>query len=102
MSKRIGNLEFRWTRSYGASEATYPEIVCWFPCSDNQAETCYTLMHWVRGSEGWDIRFVGDRPFDQDRFDREILWQLMQYGQSLADAEFRIYRYEIENKVWST
>lgn len=101
MSKRIDNLEFRWTRSYGASGATYPEIVCWFPCSENQAETCYTLLHWVRGSEGWDIHFVGARPFEESQFNSDVLWQLMRYGQSIADAEFRIHSYEVEQGVFA-
>lgn len=92
--KRIQNLEFRWTRSYGSQEQRYPEIVCWFPCSDNQEETCYTLLFWVRGSEGWDIQFVGDRPFEQNRFDPDILWTLMRFGQEIVSAH-----YELDSKV---
>lgn len=89
MGKRIGNLEFRWSKTLGRETTFYPEIVCWKKW-DSIEESCYTLLYWKRDSEGWYVQFVGSRPFEDDEWDHDMLWALMRYGQSIADAEFKI------------
>jgi hypothetical protein len=82
MNRRVNNLEFRML---GADRAA--EIVCWETNSDGQ-EYCYTLLWYQKGSEGYYIEFVGRRPLDH-KFD-DVLWAIMEYGQTVLDAEFRL------------
>ena len=82
MNKRIGNLEFRCNK-----EGRPAEIVCWQP-DQNGKEFCYTLLWYKRNSEGYYIEFVGQRPLDHG-FDGG-LWALMQYGQEVLNAEFKL------------
>lgn len=87
-NRKVNDLEFRWTNSLGKNPEHYPEIVRWYNRKDGD-DFCCTLLYWVRDREGWDIKFVGDRPFDTE-IDARVLWILMQYGQTVASAEFRI------------
>ena len=88
MNKRVYDLEFRWTLSYGENATKYPEIVRWYERKEGDPFCC-TLLYWVRDSEGWRITFVGDRPFDNE-VDKDALWALMKYGQSVSDAQFKL------------
>lgn len=93
MNKRIDHLEFRWAKLNETDR--YPEIVQW--CNRVAGDSyCYTLLYWVQDSEGWNVKFVGSRPFDDSKFDHSLLWHLMQYGQSVADAEFKLTRFQKE------
>lgn len=91
--KRISDLEFRWTRSTGMTDYRFPEIVRWMPCSAGQEESCYTLLHWVQDTEGWYIKFVGSRPMDTNAVDRDLLWELMRFGQQVLNAEHELNQY---------
>jgi hypothetical protein len=79
---RIDNLEFR--RNQTGRDA---EIVCWETNGDGQ-EYCYTLLWYQKDSEGYYIQFVGRRPLDH-KFDN-ALWGVMEYGQDVLDAEFKL------------
>lgn len=79
---RVDNLEFR--RNQTGREA---EIVFWNTNGDGR-EYCYTLLWYKRDREGYYIEFVGRRPLDR-KFDN-ALWALMEYGQDVLDAEFRL------------
>ena len=85
MNKRVGNLEFRRNK-----EGRPAEIVRWAQNGDG-VEYCYTLLWYQRGQEDFYIEFVGRRPFDDDSAD---LWEIMEYGQAILDAEF-----ELEEKL---
>jgi hypothetical protein len=63
-----------------------PEIICWVK-QEGRDPYCYTLLWWRRGKEGWHIEFVGARPLEQERDD---IWNLMKYGQSVLDAMFEL------------
>jgi hypothetical protein len=82
MNRRIDNLEFRMLREDRAAE-----IVCWVTNGDGK-EYCYTLLWYRKDREGYYIEFVGRRPLDH-KFDN-TLWALMEYGQDVLDAEFRL------------
>lgn len=82
MNHRIGNLEFRRLR-----EGRPAEIVRWCINGDG-TEYCYTLLWYQQGGEGFYVEFVGRRPFDEGIDD--TLWALMQYGQDVLDAEFKL------------
>lgn len=84
-NRRVGDLEFRFM-----SEERFPEIVAWQPYGDK--ESCYTLLRWAKNSEGWDVKFIGNRPFVWNRENftaNHLLWSLMEYAQKLLDAEFQ-------------
>ena len=85
MNKRIGNLEFRRNK-----EGRPAEIIRWAQNGDG-TEYCYTLLWYQRGREGFYVEFVGRRPFDDDA---DNLWEIMEYGQAVLDAEF-----ELEEKL---
>jgi hypothetical protein len=100
---RFENLEFRWTKTLGKNSYEYPEIICWqknkkyiegidipLPVPD---EFCYTLAYWVKDSEGWDLKFVGNRPFQDDQFKSRLFWELAHLGQQIVDAEYRMNRF---------
>ena len=71
---RYKNLEFR------QKDGRDPEIVVIEP-------HCYTILWWKRDKEGWYIEFIGSRPLDEDMAN---VWNLMRYGQSVLDAQFRL------------
>ena len=89
---RFDNLEFRWTESFGEGKTRYPEIVCWVMKGDG-SEFCYTLAYWVEDSEGWALKFVGDRPFYEDNIDAKLFWELAKMGNTIANAEWRTQRF---------
>lgn len=97
--KKVQNLEFRWTRSLGKDSQSYPEIVRWYDRAEGDAFCC-TLLYWVKDSEGWDIKFVGDRPFDPE-LDQDLVWALMRYGQSQAHAEYKLALYITDSQTWN-
>jgi len=47
---------------------------------------CYTLARWIRDSEGFDLRFVGDRPAKLKGKEREAFWRAYERGQKLLDS----------------
>jgi len=61
---RIGNIEARTTGKHlvriGDQPLVTAEIVEWF---DGEKPSCYTIAHWEITKEGFDLRFVGNRPF---------------------------------------
>ena len=96
---RFDNLEFRWVEAVrwvktdGPDQnLRYPEIVCWVKKIDN-SEFCYTLAYWDEDSEGWDLKFVGDRPFDYDNVDPKLFWELARMGNTVANADWRMQRF---------
>lgn len=64
-----------------------PEICRW--CEGASGKYRYTLLFYEKNSEGYYVQFVGDRPFD-DAVDANTLWKLMQYGQAVLNARFKL------------
>lgn len=87
---KLRNLEFR------VIEDRFPEIVCLFEYGGKKG--CYTVVRWNRGSEGYNIEFIGDRPFD-DKIDARDVWELMKYGQKVLNASFDLEEYRNENRI---
>lgn len=81
MNLRRGNLEFR--RNHEGRPA---EIIRWAKNGDD-TEYCFTLLWYQKYKEGYYVEFVGRRPFDDDS---ESLWEMMEYGQEVLDAEFKL------------
>lgn len=81
---RVEDLEFKTTESDGKRGH---EIIQWFPREgEDGKEYCYVVCFFRRGSEGYEIEFVGDRPFHVEN--RDVLWNLMRFGQRVLDASF--------------
>ena len=55
------------------------EIVKW------QGETCYTVANWRKGKEGYDLQFVGSRPFEIPPI---IFFELAKFGQDRLNEYF--------------
>lgn len=62
-----------------------PEIIKW---SEGDVPYRWTLLFWDKDSEGWFIRFVGDRPLIEE--ESKSLFELMRYAQTVLDAEFKL------------
>lgn len=92
MNKRVSNLEFRCvddTINKGQSDhRSRAEIVRWYDREVGDPFCC-TILYWSKDKEGWDITFVGDRPFDNE-INQPLLWTLMKYGQRILDCNFRL------------
>jgi hypothetical protein len=85
---RIEDLEFKPTEAVGKRDHA---IVQWFPREGEEGkEYCCVVCFFRRGSEGYEIEFVGDRPFQVEKHD--VLWNLMRFGQRVLDASFDLMR----------
>ena len=85
---KIQDLEFRQTKTLGKEPKIYWEIVKWdkMKLDGEEKEYCYTLATWQKDGEGWELRFVGSRPFELDGIG--IFWELADFGQKCLDALF--------------
>jgi hypothetical protein len=83
---RIEEFEFRRNENHEYSRD--PEIVQW-ATDQNGKEYCFTLLWFKRGIEDWYIEFVGDRPLTVEN--RETLWKMMEYGQTVLDVEIKLW-----------
>lgn len=93
MNKRIDNLEF----ISNASSSRYPEIVKYFYCDSFHEETRCTIAWWKPDNEGYNLEFIGPRPFELD-IDLEAFWILAKFGQTILDAKFRLDEWIRDNK----
>ena len=77
-------------------EITTPEILCWQE-DDSKNRSCYVIGMWEKDSEGWDLRFIGSRPFnvfeDDWGLDIETLWKGIQACQKILNAHFEVTKY---------
>lgn len=91
MNRRIKNLEFRW----GTEQlpCRFPEIIAWNFSSDRDQEYCYTLARWEKTREGYDLQFIGSRPFKDEDIDSNLFWKLAKYGQKIVDAVYDLEYY---------
>ncbi len=83
MQMRIGHLEVRTCDKKLTSNGVHKtaEIVCWI-----EGDTCYTLASWKKHKEGFELNFVGDRPFNID--DKDTFWDIAKFGQEFLDNNF--------------
>ena len=82
MNKRIENIEFRWSEINQKHE-----LVQWLQ-TDSAESFCIVIAFFDLGSEGSEIRFIGDRPFTTEN--SELVWDMLRYGQSIVDAIFEL------------
>jgi len=60
------------------------ELVQW-NTDIKEKEYCWTVAYWVKGKEGYDLQFVGDRPF---QVNSDSFMYLAKQGQELLDKHF--------------
>ena len=64
------------------------DLVKWCESWEGQ-RLCYSLAYFIRESEGYDLRFVGNRPFeDIDAEDVPKVWEALKTAQAVLDAFF--------------
>lgn len=88
---KINDLEFRWTKNIITNEF-YPEIVRWYQHEDEK-RYCITLALWNKTLEGYEVKFISERPFEyiQNEYERKLnFWKILVYGQQIAQATFKI------------
>lgn len=83
---RINNLEMRSCSNHllNKGEHTTAEIVKWAKDKDNK-EYCWTVAYWIKGKEGFDLQFVGSRPFD---IKAKNFMKVAKQGQQMLDDAF--------------
>jgi hypothetical protein len=79
---RVGDLEVRSCGNLLSSDRA--EIVQWSDDTDKK-EHCWTLAEWKKGTEGFYLQFIGDRPFDVDS---KLFMKLAKQGQQILDDAF--------------
>ena len=47
---------------------------------------CFTIAYWLKDSEGYYLKFVGDRTFNTNK---EVFMQLAEQGQRILDNIFK-------------
>ena len=72
---RIEDLEVR------SHNTALTEIVRWFVGFTGN-EYCCTIAYWNKTSDGYDLKFVGDRPFEVNP---ELFMRLAKYGQEILN-----------------
>ena len=61
---RFRNIEFRWSKCNNKYE-----LVKWYQSNGSGQENCYVIAFFDKGKEGYDLRTVGNRFFeDKDAF----------------------------------
>lgn len=83
-SIRVKDLEVRSCNDnlLSGGEHTKAVIVKWSRKASDE-EYCYAVAKYDRGSEGFDLTFIGSRPFDCT--DRLTFFNLAEQGQRLLD-----------------
>ncbi|MCP4355979.1 MAG: hypothetical protein GY793_10200 [Proteobacteria bacterium] len=83
---RVKDLEVRSCGKHllSGSEHNRAEIVKWANDTENK-EYCWIVAYWNKGKEGYDLQFVGGRPFDVDS---ELFMTLAKQGQQILDDAF--------------
>jgi hypothetical protein len=84
---RFRNIEFRWS----TCNKKY-ELVKWYK-DCNQKELCYVVAFFDKGKEGYDMRTIGDRFFE----DKDA-WVVGKYALGFLNAVFEIEKVEEELK----
>jgi hypothetical protein len=85
---RFRNVEFRWCKFNNKYE-----LVKWDKSVDDDKEYCYTLALFDRTKEGYDMRTVGDRFFE----DKDA-WVVGKSAMSFLQGTFEIEKQEEELK----
>ncbi len=78
--------EFEVRTASGVRGGPYIELVRW--TESGGREWCYAIAYWHKDSEGWDLRFVGDRMLELARLDIGKIWAQLCAAQISLSAWF--------------
>ena len=97
--KTIGRLSLRETSTIHDEPIKYFEIVQWenYDFIHEKIEensTCFTIALFKKENDIYNLKFIGNKPFNLDKYEVEHFWLLAKYGQTLLEAE-----YEFNNKT---
>ena len=57
----------------------------------NGERYCYSLAYWCKDNEGYELQFVGDRPFKHiEPEDIEVVWKALRVAQKVLDGWFEL------------
>lgn len=79
LKMKINDLELRSCDENLTSikEHSTCEIVKW------EKSSCYTVAFWKENNECFDLKFVGNRPFSEDK---DNFWKLAKIGQDFLES----------------
>lgn len=84
---RIDDLELRSCGEHLLLDCEHntAEIIQWDKTINDEVYCC-VVAYWQKDSEGYYLRFVGDRPFNTNK---EVFMQLAEQGQRILDNIFK-------------
>ena len=101
MEKTNKPFKFEWEyddfcvrTAHRADGSPYVELVKYYDGSSGR-RNCYTIAYWIKGKEGWDLRFVGDRMLELSQLRIEKVWAQLCAAQIMLQAW-----YEDQEEVW--
>lgn len=87
ISLRIGDIELRTCDKSLLSKVethTTAEIIIWLT-DEKEKAFCIVLAYWIKDKEGFNLHFVGDRPF---RYSNDNFWRIAKFGQEYLNEVF--------------
>lgn len=76
------------TRIYDKNETI--DFIKWATNSDDK-KYCFSLAYWRREDEGYELKFVGNRPFDEiETEDIEKVWGALRMAQNVLNEWFKL------------
>ena len=62
-----------------------------YDTDSNGKRYCYSLAYWKKDNEGYELKFVGGRPFRYiESEDIEVVWQALRVAQKVLDGWFEL------------
>ena len=104
MNEQNQQLEFRWKYKNYELRACPKQLVRFDPDepnetidfvlwkkNDNGKDYCFSLAYFIKGSGSYDLKFVGNRPFQYiAEEDVPFVWNALNAAQKILDAFFGI------------
>tara|TARA_R110000787_G_scaffold252616_1_gene358090 strand:- start:321 stop:596 length:276 start_codon:yes stop_codon:yes gene_type:complete len=83
---RINDVELRSTGKHLLNNDSHStaEIVKWSKKQDGE-DYCWVVAYWIKDREGFDLQFVGSRPFD---IKAKTFMKVAKQGQQMLDDAF--------------
>lgn len=83
--EKYTNDRFRYDNGSAIRRAIPVELIKW----DEGHHNCYVVAWWIRDDEGYELHFVGGRPFrDISPEEMATIWPQLQAAQTMLDAYF--------------
>lgn len=85
-SFKVEDLEVRSCNAHllSGGEHNRAEIVKWAK-DTGEKKYCWTVAYWSKNKDGYDLKFLGKRPFDVDS---GVFMKLAKQGQEMLDDAF--------------